>query len=260
MIAGSSEEDHKEQFEIDAIVLEPPKETSSWLWGSKTTCRVRYVMPQKPEVVLGADPSSDRARLTILASIPLGPLGNKKTRIQLYETDVRAFVVSRAKKSPAFEIKVDSTCGSCNEDELALILILNSFVIRVSSKVRIALSGATGNWDASYNLNSAELNRGSIRIPIKLCLDEKSGLRLKIGSSMRVRFGDTRCPKLEFIGNDSDSSMYEVLTNVIASAMPKVLENVRSEIEQKARATLSGREIPLLSWSQIGVFVNKNVT
>lgn len=85
LVAGSSEEDHKEQFEIDAIVMEAPKETSSWLWGSKTTCRVRYdVVSEKPQVVSGADPSSDRARFTILACIPLGPLGNKKTRIQLY--------------------------------------------------------------------------------------------------------------------------------------------------------------------------------
>ena len=216
-------------------------------------------MSEKPQVVLGADPSSDRARFTILACIPLGPLGKKKTRIQLYETDVRAFVEPCSKESPVFELKVDSTCNHCSEDEIALVLILNRCVVRLSSKVRITLSGATGNWDASYNVSSAELNRGSIRIPIKLCLDEKSGLRLKVGSSIRVCFGNTQCPNLKFIGKDSDSAMYEVLTNVIASAIPRVLESARSKLEQQAQAALSGREVPLVSWNQIETFVKNRI-
>jgi hypothetical protein len=261
LIAGSSEESHKEQFEIEAVVMEKPKEISSWLWGSKTTCRVRYVVSnKKPQVVIGADPSSDRARLTILANIPMGPLGKKKARIQLYDTDARAyFVPPKSKdKNPTFEIKLDPV-GGTSKDELALVLLVNRFVVRVSSKVRIGLSGATGNWDASYSVKSAEFNRGSFRIPIKLCLDEKRGLRLKVESSIRARFGGTRSPKVKFVGKDSESAMYEVLTNVLSSAIPGLLETVRTQIEHQVRSNVGGREVPLLSWKEIGEYVNNKI-
>ena len=143
-MVSSTDEIHKKQFEIDAIVKAVPKETSSWLWGSKTTCLVRFIVSDNPKVLIGADPTSDRARLTLFANIPMGPLGNKKARIQLYDTDARIFFTSCDDNDDGdmdpFHLKLDPSVTYKNEGELPLILVLNRFVLRVSTNVRIAIS------------------------------------------------------------------------------------------------------------------------
>ena len=68
--------------------------TSSWLWGSKTTCRVRYVVSEKPQVVLGADQAQIELASRYLYSF--GSVGKERHAFSCTR-QMRAFVNPYAK-------------------------------------------------------------------------------------------------------------------------------------------------------------------
>lgn len=245
-----SEHDNDAAHDVDAVVVSPPQVTSSF-WSSTTTCVVRSLPTAPPTIMLGVDPKAAKARCTVTFSLPI--MGSSKpAQIQCRDTWVDVFVDDASDCRDAVGILLDPTARSSDDGAVSVVVFLNGVSILARSTIRVVTEGmVAGKWDATYHLRSMKLTRGSIQIPLRVYLDEKTGLRARIGTQIVVRFRSCSGPDVLFAGPASEASSYAVLTGLISSNAPRFMRMVRSQVEEKVRSALGGRDVCLLPWASI---------
>eukprot|EP00940_MAST-03C_sp_MAST-3C-sp2_P000015 g15.t1 len=251
---------------MSAVVSETAKRTSSFWSGTKETCKVRF-LSGAPDVLVGADPKAEKAKLTVLATIPL-PFGKRKARIQVSKMRTHIGI----ERTDIFGGDGEGVCmyvdplnalgaSTLSDDnlEMSVVFGINGVLARASALVRLVTSGfvSSSKWDATYNIKNAEFRGGRLRVPIRMYVCEKTGIRVRVDPRVSMTFTESSGPDFEFVGSEAEAKQYRALTSLASTMTPRVMDQFRGAAGDSVRKAIGGKDICLLPWDVFDNFLEK---